>query len=208
MTEPENEKETGPQTMLFEIPIPEGNSLVGWGTLVVLIYTALTMGTGGISEQTVREVIRGTGRISMLVFLLAYIRIPCSTLPAESPGGWAARNYSKLLLLLASSHTIHAAAIAALVYLYAPSFDTVSLAVGGLGYFLLYVLAALALGGMLANTAGEEGAIEAIASHYVWFVFVATTGSAIVSNPETVLFTALGLVAAYYRYSATKGARH
>ena len=207
MTEPETEKEPGPQTMLFEIPLPEGNSLVGWGTLVVLIYTALTMGTGGLNEQSVREVIRGTGRLSMLVFLLTYIRIPCSALPAESPGGWAARNYSKLLLLLASSHTIHAAFIAALAYLYAPSFDAVTLIVGGWGYFLLYVLAALSLGGMVASTAGEEGLIEIIASHYVWFVFVATTGSAIVAQPETIPFTALGLVAAYYRYSAGKGAQ-
>lgn len=204
MSEPDDDENPGPESMLFGVPLPEGNGLIGWGTLVVLIYVALTLGTGGLGKPSIAEVLRGTGRISMVVFLLAYVRVPLSSLTPDSPGGWAARNYSKLLLLLASSHTIHAIAIAALAYLYAPGFGTLALVGGGLGYLFVYVLAALAATGMLARAPGEAGRIETIAIHYVWLVFTATTATSTLAKPESVPFTALAIVAAYYRYSAAE----
>lgn len=202
MTEEREDTETrGPETLLFGLPLPEGLALVGWGTLVVAIYVALTLGTGGYNEHSVRAVIRWTGRISMLVFLLAYLRGPFGSGAADTLAGWAARNYSHQFLLLAASHTIHAAAIGAYAYSFAPHFSAVALIVGGLGYALLYLLTAMAAAGRLAASAAKETAIETLATHYVWFVFTATSATSIGRKPEALPFTVLALAAAYYRYA-------
>lgn len=194
----------GPETSLFGLPLPEGAALVGWGTLVIAIYVALTVGTGGYNEDSVRTVIRWTGRISMLVFLMAYLRGPLGSQPAETLAGWAARNYRQQLLLLGASHTIHAAAIGTYAYGFAPDFPTVTLIVGGLGYTCVYLLAALAATGRLAAAAAKESAIATLATHYVWFVFLATSATSISRKPEALPFTVLALAAATYRYTWTR----
>ena len=204
MDEQDNTETRGPETPLFGLALPEGRALVGWGTLVILIYVALTVGTGGYDERSVRAVVRWTGRTSMLVFLLAYLRGPFGSQDARSLGGWAARNYRHQLELLGASHTIHAAAIGALAYGFAPHFSAVSLVVGGLGYAFVYLLLAMAVSGRLAASAAQETAIETLATHYVWFVFTVTTATSIGRKPEALLFTLLALAAASYRYTWAK----
>lgn len=204
MEEQDDTETRGPETPLFGLPLPEGRALVGWGTLVISIYVALTVGTGGYDERSVTAVVRWTGRISMLVFLLAYLRGPFASQDARTLPGWAARNYPHQLELLGASHTIHAAAIGAYAYGFAPHFSTLSMVVGGLGYAFVYLLFAMAVSGRLATSAAKETAIETLAIHYVWFVFTATTATSIGRKPEALLFTLLALAAAWYRYAWAK----
>jgi hypothetical protein len=204
MDEPAEIEESREETMLLGVPLPEAMGLVGWGTLVIAIYTALTVGTGGYNEESVGTVTRWTGRISMLVFLLAYLRPWFATRPAESSAGWAVRNYRYLMLLLGASHTIHLGLIITLVVEFALDVDIVDIAAGGLGYLLMYVLVVLAATGRLADEGGREAWVESISTHYVWGVFVFTQTSTIAAKPETALFALAGFAAAYYRYQALR----
>lgn len=192
------------ETDLFGVALPEGRALLGWGTLVIAIYVALTIGTAGITERSISATVRWTGRISMLIFLGAYLRPAVFADSPASLGGWATRNHRWLLTLLGSSHTIHAAAIGTLAYLYAPGFGTTAYVIGGLGYAGVFFLASMAVAGKIAASPGESGLLERVTTHYVWFVFTATAATSVSRKPEAALFALLAVVAAYYRYSATK----
>ncbi len=208
----EPEEESSTETVVFGVPLAESAGIIGWGTLVIAIYIALTVGTGGYDERSVSTVVRWTGRISMLVFLLAYLRpwftaiaageTATETATETSPAAWAIRNYRYLLLLLASSHTIHLTALGVLATQFAREFELVTVAVGGLGYVFIYVLAIGAAANRLATDAARAGFLESLATHYVWGVFVITSATNIVEKPEVVPFVIAGLAAAYYRRSA------
>ncbi len=209
----QEEDESRAETVVFGVPLAESAGIIGWGTLVIAIYIALTVGTGGYDERSVSTVVRWTGRISMLVFLLAYLRpwftaiaageTATETAADTSLADWAIRNYRYLLLLLASSHTIHLTALGVLATQFAREFELV-LMVGGLGYVFIYLLAIAAAANRLATDAAHAGFLESLATHYVWGVFVVTTALNLnmARKPEVVLFVIAGLVAAYYRQSA------
>jgi len=204
MNDPAEPRSAANVTDLFGVPLPEGRAIIGWGTLVIAIYIALTLGTAGVTERSVSAVVRWTGRISMLIFLAAYLRPALVGHSADSLAGWAYRNAPCLLVFLASSHTIHGAAIAALAYLYAPAFGSSTLIIGGAGYLFIYILAVKAIAGRAAASVEQTGGLERIASHYVWFVFTVTTAASIGRKPETIPFVMAAFAAAYARYKATR----
>ena len=76
-----------------------------WATPLLIAMAAVVLALQGIGEPGVRELVRWTARASFLVFLLAFAT------PFFGPGSWLARNRSGILVTLAISFGIHAAAV-------------------------------------------------------------------------------------------------
>jgi hypothetical protein len=184
-----------PSVELFGVPLPDGAALVGWVTFAILIYVALILGSTGVGEAALASCVRSTGRTSLLLFCMAFARPAFETSDPRSLKAWAARNERALLVSVAASHTIHAAALIWLQRITGMQFDTTTLVVGGVGYAMIYLLA-------LGAAGGTDSGSRAAASYYVWAVFTLTTASSIASKPLAVPFFLVCVAALYVRARA------
>jgi hypothetical protein len=90
------------------------SSRLGWAAATaaaVLILSAIVLLDSGFGESGVERVVRWTARSSLVLFCAGFA---APVLPA---GAWLARSRSGLLAALASSHGLHAVAIAVLALL-------------------------------------------------------------------------------------------
>jgi hypothetical protein len=114
-------------------------------------------------------------------------------LHGSSPlAAWAAGNQVALIRAVAASHTIHGALLLALRHETGMVFDSTTLIVGGLGYAMIYLLAASGL------RSGWQR-LTAPALYYVWAVFAVTSINNTAAKPLAGLFGAACVVALYKR---------
>jgi hypothetical protein len=141
-----------------------------WAAPALLLMVALVLITHGFGEPGVREVVRWTGRTSLLFFCLAFASwgLGSST--------WPTRNRPGLLAALAVSHFLHLLAIFALAW----HTHGVNLA----------ERASRLAGGVLAYAAiflaawRPAGAWSRWGSFWVWIVFLASYAPRAISDPR------------------------
>lgn len=124
-----------------------------------------------------RDLIRATGRTSLILFCLGFAASGLRRLRPSPPTAWLKRNRRQVGLAFALSHAIHAAALAALATtapaLFAELTGTATLVLGGAGYLVLAAMAATSFD----RTAAMIGAatwsrLHRFGSWVLWLSFV------------------------------------
>jgi hypothetical protein len=164
----------------------------GWrlalGTaLLVAAGSAWLLAMRGSDGDALRVGIRATARLSCLLFLGVYAGGALARLRPAPATAWLLHSRRSLVLSFAASHTAHALFIGMLAWLHPDLYhpDLAGIAGGLLGYALLAVLVALSAEGVAGRLPPRaRGGLEAVALHYLWFVFAFTFTGASVAVPN------------------------
>lgn len=155
----------------------EGWALVAWVGLALALLSVAVPGSGGLSSDSARLMIRITARSSFLLFAAAFLAGP---LYQRWPRGWTAwlrRNRRHLGLSFALSHAIHGGWVLAYAGLDPQLFHAMvkpaTYVLGGIGYGFIASLAATSFdrtAAMLGRRNWQR--LHWLGTHYLWLQFV------------------------------------
>ncbi len=158
--------------------------------LLVGLFAGLLAVTAGLiagadAAERVGLAARWTARSALPLFLVAFL---ASTLVRRWPGG-VTRALRKRRwqwgLGFALAHTIHLAALAVNVIVYAPGRTWQSLIGGGLAYVMIYVMAFTSTDGWQRRLGRWWRRLHTVGIYYIWFIFTASyAGRAFGDEPE------------------------
>lgn len=178
---------------------------LGWrvlaiaASLIVALELAL-LAVFGAGEAGLRVTLRATAACSLLFFLAAYAASSSYHLWPGKGTAWLIHHRRYLGLTFAVSHTIHLWAIAELYPMMRPDEGgLVALSFGGLGYALMYAMAATSFDGAVARLGVRRWKqLHTFGLHYLWSIF-AFTYSGVAAQGRwtgilglTLLFAGLG----------------
>jgi methionine sulfoxide reductase heme-binding subunit len=165
-----------------------------------------------MDEQTIRLLLRITARVSFLFFLSAFVGAALSRLWPAPITRWLDENRRGWLLAFAASHTVHLTLILALATkLGSPEFlrqvgGWVTPVLGGVGYLLIYGLAAAAAIPNGTKWLRSPG-FQAFAYYLIWTVFARAFVRRSVHSAFYVQFVFAAIAALSLRLLAGQQAR-
>jgi len=159
--------------------------------------------------EAVRLVIRATARISLFLFLAAFLAAAWAQLRPGSLARWTVRNRRWLGLSFAWSHLVHAVAIIALVRLDPALFWTltnpVSVAGGSICYLFIVMLAATSFDRMVKALGAQRWALlHRTGIWIIWTVFMVSNAKRIPGSGWYALPCVILLAAAVLRLAAPR----
>jgi sulfoxide reductase heme-binding subunit YedZ len=174
------------------------NWFEGWRLFAVLtlVLAGLCVWIAGMRQfevEGVRMVIRFTARTSLLLFCLAFSAAALARLWPNGWTRWLRRNRRPLGVSFATSHAIHAFAIACFAAMapadYMAATSTASYVFGGVGYAFIIAMTATSFD----RTAAALGPrawrmLHLTGGYYLWFQFVVSFGKRIPGMPLYALF--------------------
>ncbi len=190
-----------------------GLNLIAWldrrsvpllaGLLAGLLAVAAGLIAGGDAAERAGLAARWTARAALPLFLVAFLAAP---LVRRWPGGVTRallRRRRQWGLGFALAHTIHLAALAINVIVYAPGRTWQSLIGGGLAYAMIFLMALTSTDGWQRRLGRWWSRLHTVGIYYIWFIFTASyAGRAFGDDPDkrfvgimfgTVLIAALML---------------
>lgn len=154
------------------------------GLLAGLLAVAAGLVAGADAAERAGLAARWTARAALPLFLIAFL---ASTLVRRWPAGITRallRRRRQWGLGFALAHTIHLAALAVNVIVYAPGRTWQSLIGGGLAYGMIYLMALTSTDGWQRRLGRWWGRLHTIGIYYIWFIFTASyAGRAIGDDP-------------------------
>jgi sulfoxide reductase heme-binding subunit YedZ len=182
---------------------PEGWRLVlVLAVLLLVAYLALVLPGG---EESLRRMIRTSGKVSAVLFSLAFAASSLVRLRRRRATLWLRRNRRAFGLSFAWSQTLHLAALVTLARLYPEPFrdglDWVTLLGGGLAYVFMFAMAATS-NDRAARALGPAtwGRLHWFGSWWIWVVMAQTiVPGALAGNPSNIAVTLALLPAAGLR---------
>ena len=159
--------------------------------------------------EAVRLIIRATARISLALFLAAFLASACARIWPGDLTRWMVINRRWLGLSFAWSHFVHAVAIIALVRLDSALFWTlsnpVSIAGGSFAYLFIAMLAATSFDGMVKALGPQRWArLHSFGIWIIWLVFMASNAKRIPGSSWYFLPCLLLITAAALRWAAPR----
>ena len=189
----------------------------GWRlfTLLTLTLIALCIWIAGMRQFEVdglRIVIRFTARTSLLFFCLAFSAAALARLRPNAWTRWQRRNRRYLGVTFATSHGIHAVAIACFAAMdpegFAVATSAASYIFGGVGYAFIIAMAATSFDRSAAAIGPRAFRIlHLTGGYYLWFQFMVSFGKRIADMPLYALFLIPLLVVMALRLIAMTSAR-
>jgi methionine sulfoxide reductase heme-binding subunit len=155
----------------------QGWSLTGWISLALAAMAALVLAAAGTGEEGVRMLIRATARSTAVLFLIAFLARPLRQLWRSEPTAFALKNRRYFGVSAAASHAIHLAAIVWLSVAHPAAYqaNVITLLFGGLGFVLLFAMAATSSDAAVRALGRERWAVlHRLGAWYVWFIFLFT----------------------------------
>lgn len=161
-----------------------------WAPLLVgfvagLLAVALGLLAGGDAAERAGLAARWTARAALPLFLVAFL---ASTLVRRWPGDVTRallRRRRQWGLGFALAHTIHLAALAVNVIVYAPGRTWQSLIGGGLAYAMIFAMALTSTDGWQRRLGRWWHRLHWFGIYYIWFIFTASyAGRAFGDDPD------------------------
>jgi DMSO/TMAO reductase YedYZ heme-binding membrane subunit len=184
----------------------------GWRLTALLAVALLAMTAGvllalGTGEQGVRALIRATARSSALLFVLVYLARPLQALRPGPLSRFALRERRYLGVAVAISHAIHLAAIVALARGWPEAFaggvDASTIGVGGLGFVLLFAMAATSSDAAVRRLGRARWRVlHRSGLHLLWAIFLITFAGNLAISRAYAVPVAILLLAAVVRAAA------
>jgi hypothetical protein len=184
-----------------------GWPLTLWATVATATVCsfAYTLLGGGLEGW--HGVVRTSAKTSLLFFLAAFVASSLRALWRTPATAWLLANRRYIGVSFATSHAIHLVGIIMVATL-SPAFSrgVVTLLFGGLGYVLLFAMAATSFDGAVAWLGRRRWQrLHRTGMYYLWFIFAisylprALLESAWYGIPSLALLGALALRVAVYR---------
>jgi sulfoxide reductase heme-binding subunit YedZ len=155
----------------------QGWALTGWIGVALAVMSALVLAAAGTGEEGVRMLIRATARSSAVLFLIAFLARSLRQLWRSDATAFALKNRRYFGVSAAVSHAIHLAAIVWLSVAFPAAYqaDLIALLFGGLGFVLLFAMAATSSDAAV-RTLGRArwNVLHRLGAWYVWFIFAFT----------------------------------
>jgi DMSO/TMAO reductase YedYZ heme-binding membrane subunit len=141
----------------------------------VAFATAVILAAAGAGERGMHLLLRTTALASLTFFLCAFVASPLHALRPGGAAEWLVDNRRYLGLSFAVSHFVHLVAIVELVRITARSPSAVTLVIGGIGYVLLFAMAATSSDAAIAWLGARRWRqLHSFGLHYLWGVFTLT----------------------------------
>jgi methionine sulfoxide reductase heme-binding subunit len=144
-----------------------------WATAIVsVVMLGLIGAIDGLTEASVRVAIRGTARMSCLIFLMAFVAAPLHRLWRTDLSGWLVENRRFLGLSMAVSHVFHGVTLGALHVVTQGQHPQINpLAI--LGYVFLGLMAVTSFEST-AKAIGRRAwrVLHTAGMHYFWLAFM------------------------------------
>ncbi len=154
------------------------------GLVVGLAAVAAGLLAGADAAERAGLAARWTARAALPLFLVTFL---ASTLVRRWPGSATRallRRRRQWGLGFALAHTIHLAALAVNIIVYAPGRTWQSLIGGGLAYAILYVMAITSTDGWQRRLGKWWKRLHGFGIYYLWFIFTASyAGRALGDDP-------------------------
>jgi DMSO/TMAO reductase YedYZ heme-binding membrane subunit len=162
--------------------------------------TAILLARYGTGEEGARMLVRATARTSFALFLAAFLASPLHSFRDRAATRWLVRNRRYLGVSFALSHTVHGAAILALVRHTEGATDATTSVAGGLAYLFLAAMVATSFdrsAAWLGPTAWRR--LHRTGMYYLWFVFTFTYLGSVTHGPWPAFASGLLLAALAFR---------
>lgn len=155
------------------------------GLVAGLLAVALGLLAGGDAAERAGLAARWTARAALPLFLVAFL---ASALVRRWPGDVTRallRRRRQWGLGFALAHTIHLAALAVNVIVYAPGRTWQSLIGGGLAYAMIFAMALTSTDGWQRQLGRWWRRLHLFGIYYIWFIFTASyAGRAFGDDPD------------------------
>jgi len=171
------------------------------GTAAALSGLALFAGlVHGIDEEAVRLVVRGTAKIAVTLFSLAFATSSLHAIGRSDATKWLLRNRRYLGLSFALAHAGHLLALGALAIWFPRPFvddlDPLFLIGGGLAYAFLFAMAATSSDAAFRKLGARRWrGLHTAGSYYIWGVFAFSYLPRVTESAEYVVYAALLAIA-------------
>ncbi|MEB2343724.1 MAG: hypothetical protein OZ948_03190 [Deltaproteobacteria bacterium] len=153
-------------------------SLAPWIALAIALgltggLAAVGIGRGwGLDELESRVLAaRYTARFAFLLFLPVYVASSWHRLARSAASRWALAHRRALGLGFASAHTVHLAALLAVVRASGDAPDLATLAGGGGAYAMTFAMAATSSDAAVRRLGRHWKTLHRVGMHWLWFVF-------------------------------------
>ncbi len=155
------------------------------GLFAALLAVAAGLVSGADAAERAGLAARWTARAALPLFLIVFL---ASTLMRRWPAGITRalrKRRRQWGLGFALAHTIHLAALAVNVIVYAPGRTWQSLIGGGLAYVMIFVMAFTSTDGWQRQLGRWWRRLHTAGIYYIWFIFTASyAGRAFGDGPE------------------------
>jgi len=180
------------------MPLHRQHWFEGWRLFAVLAATLIALAVWIAAMRQfevdgVRMVIRFTARTSLALYCLAFSAGALARLWSNGWTRWLRRNRRHIGLSFATSHAIHAVAIACFAATAPADFmaatSVASYAFGGIGYACIMAMSATSFDRAAAALGPRRWRILHLAcGYYLWFQFMVSFGKRIPDMPVYALF--------------------
>jgi DMSO/TMAO reductase YedYZ heme-binding membrane subunit len=196
---------------------PAGREIIALALLVLAAGVAAIAARDGWSEAGVRQVVRSSAQIGVVLFCLAFGASSLRVFWRTPGSAWLLRNRRYLGLSFAASHTLHLAALGALALAFPDPFvgglSASTVVGGGLCYAFIYAQAATSNDASVRALGRRRWTLlHRVGSYFIWFVFAQSYFARVPRDPyyivpSLLLVATVGLrVARRLRRSVARGA--
>jgi len=173
----------------------EGWALVGWLSLALGVLVLLILASRGIGTEGVRAVVRTTPKVSVILFLSAFVAAPLLKLWPSPFTHWLRRNRRYLGVSFAVAHFTHLGALIALVSTSRTAredLDALTIIGGGLAYLFVAAMTATSFDRTAAWLgAGRWRHLHTFGLYYIWIIFLNSYISRAFQSPVYIPFALL-----------------
>ncbi|HIF64106.1 MAG TPA: hypothetical protein EYG16_10770 [Deltaproteobacteria bacterium] len=194
--------------MVLPVTKPRAHRLLPATATLLVLLVAAALGGGDSGEDSARIVIRSTGALSSLLFVLAWAAAPLAHLSRKRWALSLLASRRRVGLGMAMSHGVHLLALLTLVQLVELGVDPLTLVAGSGGFVVIALMAATS----------SDAAVEALGRKrwlllhrsgmlYLWVVFTVTWAGGAAQRPVAAVGVAVMLALAALRIYARLLAR-
>lgn len=194
--------------MVLPVTKPRAHRLLPATATLLVLLVAAALGGGDSGEDSARIVIRATGALSSLLFVLAWSAAPLAHLSGKRWARSLLASRRRVGLGMAMSHGVHLLALLRLAQLVELGVDPLTLVAGSGGFVVMALMAASSSDAAVAALGRKRWLLlHRTGMPYLWVVFTFTWAGGAADRPVAAVGTAVMLALAALRIYARLRAR-
>ena len=171
--------------------------------MLLVLLVAASLGGGDSAEDSARIVVRSTGALSSLLFVLAWAAAPLAHLTGKRWARSLLGSRRRVGLSMAMSHGVHLLALLTLVQLVELGVDPLTLVAGSGGFVVIALMAASSSDAAVAALGRKRWLLlHRSGMLYLWVVFTVTWAGGAAQSPVAAVGAAVMLALAALRIYA------
>jgi len=189
--------------MVLAVTKPRAHRLLPATAMLLVLLVAASLGGGDSAEDSARIVVRSTGALSSLLFVLAWAAAPLAHLTGKRWARSLLGSRRRVGLSMAMSHGVHLLALLMLAQLVDLGVDPLTLVAGSGGFVVIALMAASSSDAAVAALGRKRWLLlHRSGMLYLWVVFTVTWAGGAAQSPVAAVGAAVMLALAALRIYA------